>query len=773
MANPGFRAAFALGLLLSAAHAQNVSSNLLSPSNGGTIVRFTAAHTNIAGLIDASKRNPPPSTDGKFPQEIVFAFRDDAEALIDRIAIKPDSRTDKTNWAKRISILVSTRNPLDGFEEAGVLSLEQEPAQQEVVINKRARYLKLRIIENFGGPRLNLGEVKAYEGTAPDYVSVLKRAPVSFAPRTYEDVVGGLRDANENNDTPAQATKIKFGEALRGSINPPGEFDYLAFSLSGEGPRVVTMNLAGEPNIRTSVALMRGDKVVKQFDPSKAVVERAEMSWLVEPGDYLVRLTEPPVSLVLIWDSSTSMRGNEEALQRGVEAFISHVKVPDRVHLIQFSGKVEPLTTNFASDAGELQKLFKQKYKLTSGTAFLDAVLKGIDLLEGVPGNRAIVVMTDGADTQSKTAPADFWRVLEEKRIRLYTIGLGKELARFVDKSANNARRALAHYAEATNGRYYFTENAEQLLNLYEEISGELRSVSQYQITFTPGSGHGSLLVNATAGRRVVTNALTPMGIIFDASGSMREKIDQRRKIDVMKMVIPQIVDSLPPQQEVALRVYGHRVNSQEPAARTDSELVFPLARVDKEKLKGTILTLSPRGTTPIAYSLQQLPRDFANVPGEKTIVLVTDGREEAGGDPVKVVNELLASGFKFKLNVVGFALGDRESKQQMQTIAEMTGGKFYDAASAAGLRDAVERSVVEDTLSLPFALLDADGVEVVRGTTGNKPCVAPEGVFTLRVDTGAKPVTIPSVRIVAKSSARVQLTKEGDEFSVAVSPGQ
>src|SRR5688572_2083864 len=221
MANPSFCVVLALGLLLSAAHAQNISSNLLSPSNGGTIVRFTAAHTNIAGLIDASKRNPPPSTEGKFPQEIVFAFRDDAEALIDRIAIKPDSRTGKTNWAKRVSILVSTKNPLDGFEEAAVLSLEQEPTQQEVVINKRARYLKLRVIENFGGPRLNLGEVKAYEGTAPDYISVLKRVTGPAAPRTNE-VARGLRDANENNDTPAQATRIKFGEALRGSINPPG-----------------------------------------------------------------------------------------------------------------------------------------------------------------------------------------------------------------------------------------------------------------------------------------------------------------------------------------------------------------------------------------------------------------------------------------------------------------------------------------------------------------------------------------------------------------------
>jgi len=190
---------------------------------------------------------------------------------------------------------------------------------------------------------------------------------------------------------------------------------------------------------------------------------------------------------------------------------------------------------------------------------------------------------------------------------------------------------------------------------------------------------------------------------------------------------------------------------------------------VDKEKLKATIAALPTRGTTPIAHSLEQLPTDFANVPGDKTVVLVTDGREEAGGDPVAVVTDLLARGFKFKLNVVGFALGDRESKQQMQTIAEMTGGKFYDAASAAGLRDAVERSVVEDTLALPFSLLDASGTEVAIGTTGNKALAAPEGIFTLRVQTTPDLTTVPHVRITARQPTRIQLAKEGDSFTTRV----
>src|SRR5436190_10754499 len=768
MANPSFRAMLAAFLLLTAAHAQNVSSSILNPASGGTVVWFSVPQTNVVGLIDPAKRNPPTSSEAKFPQDLVLAFRNDAEALVDRLSLKPDARTGKTNWARRVSVAVSTNSPMDGFEEVAVLSLEQEAAAQEFAVKKRARYLRFRVLENFGGTLLNLGEVKADEGSEPDYVSVLKREPDAQAKKATAEA-SSAKDAHEPNDTVAEAKKIQFGQVIQGSINPPGEFDYFSFSLPGNSKQVVTMNLAGEPNVRTAVALMRDNVAVKEFDPGQAIVASSELSWLIDSGDYVVRLTEPPVSMVLIWDSSTSMRGSEQALQRGVEAFISHLKAPDRLQLIQFSSKPEPLTTNFSSDEAALQALFKKRYKLSSGTAFFDSVLAGVQLLEGVPGNRAIVVMTDGADTQSKGVYPAFWKTLAEKKIRLYTIGLGKEMARFVDKTGTSAKRTLGHMADATNGRFFFTENAEQLLNLYEEISSELKSISEYRFSLKPSSGDGSLLVSATAGRRVVTNALTPMEIIFDASGSMREKINQRRKIEAMKQVIPQIIDSLPAQQQIAVRVYGHRIDSQRPGARTDSELVVPLGLVNKEQLKERISTLPTRGTTPIAYSLQQLPNDFANVPGEKTVVLVTDGREEAGGDPIKVVTDLLAQGLKFKLDIVGFALGDHESKQQMQTIAEMTGGKFYDAASAAGLRDAVERSVIEDTLTLPFSLLDAAGAEVVSGTTGNKALTVPEGLFTLRVQTTPSPTSIPNVRITAKSSTRIQLAKEGDEFTTRV----
>ena len=71
-------------------------------------------------------------------------------------------------------------------------------------------------------------------------------------------------------------------------------------------------------------------------------------------------------------------------------------------------------------------------------------------------GNRAIVVMTDGADTASRLDHPGFWRLLQDKRIRLYTIGLGWELREYQPKIASGGERVLRHAAMATNGRFFF-----------------------------------------------------------------------------------------------------------------------------------------------------------------------------------------------------------------------------------------------------------------------------------------------------------------------------
>src|SRR5437660_4227212 len=167
-----------------------------------------------------------------------------------------------------------------------------------------------------------------------------------------------------------------------------------------------------------------------------------------------------------------------------------------------------------------------------------------------------------------------------------------------------------------------------------------------------------------------------------------------------------QIIQGLPDNEQVALLVYGHRIAAGTPGAYEDSELIVPFSKVDKPRLLQRIRLIHALGTTPIAYTLSQVAIDFGNVPGEKMIVLVSDGIEECRGNPSAAVSELLAKGLEVRVNVVGFAFADNASKMEMQRIAELSRGRFFDAKDVRELRDAIQGA-----LAVPFDVLDDSNV--------------------------------------------------------------
>jgi hypothetical protein len=128
------------------------------------------------------------------------------------------------------------------------------------------------------------------------------------------------------------------------------------------------------------------------------------------------------------------------------------------------------------------------------------------------------------------------------------------------------------------------------------------------------------------------------------------------------------------------------------------------------------------------------------------------------------VVSELLAKGFQLRLDVVGFALADAATKREMQQIAELTGGHFFDAKDAKALRGAIEQA-----LAVPYDVLDAAGSRVASGVTGQGSIAVPEGVYTVVVRGVGTPIKIADVRVAHDQSTRVELKKEGQEVGMQV----
>jgi hypothetical protein len=256
--------------------------------------------------------------------------------------------------------------------------------------------------------------------------------------------------------------------------------------------------------------------------------------------------------------------------------------------------------------------------------------------------------MTDGADSTSRLGNAGFWRLLQEKRIRLYAIGLGFDLHAYQPTFASTGERILTHAALATNGRLFFARTAEELHGFYQRVADELRTVSSYDVRPTLSRGTGSLTVVAT-GERIPKLATPQLELMLDASGSTKEKLKGKgpRKIDIAKEAMAQIIEGLPDGLPVALRVFGHRIRERQPGDCQDSELIVPFAPLDKPHLLNQVRAIQALGTTPIAYSLQQVEHDFGGAQGEKIVILITDGREEGKGNPSAVVSEMLAKAMR------------------------------------------------------------------------------------------------------------------------------
>jgi len=194
-------------------------------------------------------------------------------------------------------------------------------------------------------------------------------------------------------------------------------------------------------------------------------------------------------------------------------------------------------------------------------------------------------------------------------------------------------------------------------------------------------------------------SSLAPVNLqlILDVSGSMAQVIPLgETRMDAAKRVMQDVVGGIPNRDgiNVGLRIYGHEGDNTEAGAAmscNSSELVVPMSGVDKDALNREINQLQPVGWTPIGLSLERASEDFAAASEASLnyIVLVTDGLETCGGDPVQVAQSLRQSDLAITTSVVGFGLTPAE-QTTIAHIAQEGGGDVLGAADAAELSDAL-----------------------------------------------------------------------------------
>jgi len=146
---------------------------------------------------------------------------------------------------------------------------------------------------------------------------------------------------------------------------------------------------------------------------------------------------------------------------------------------------------------------------------------------------------------------------------------------------------------------------------------------------------------------------------IFDASQSMYGSWESDKKISIARKYLINIVDSLEKNDNIqmALRVYGHQ-SPVPPQDCNDTKLEIPFSPDNASQIRQKLRYLIPKGTTPIANSLEMAANDFPKCDNcRNIIILITDGIEACDGDPCQASLNLQKKGVVLKPFIIGIGL--------------------------------------------------------------------------------------------------------------------
>jgi Ca-activated chloride channel family protein len=228
--------------------------------------------------------------------------------------------------------------------------------------------------------------------------------------------------------------------------------------------------------------------------------------------------------------------------------------------------------------------------------------------------------------------------------------------------------------------------------------------------------------------------------------------------MSVAKDILEDFSYWFPEDLDLALRAYGSASASIDNDC-ADSTLLVPFGEMNRDSIRRAVAGLRPTGQTPIAYALNQAGRDFGSLRDDRALVLVTDGIESCGGNPVREARELREQGII--VHLIGFGLGGAASADgaSLQAIANASGGRYVTAGSAEELKAALAQ-----TVATSYSVFKGS-TEVASGSLGsNKPLYLPEGDY--RVELHSSPPQNVQVSLASKDSVKLTMEKKGGYVS-------
>ena len=214
---------------------------------------------------------------------------------------------------------------------------------------------------------------------------------------------------------------------------------------------------------------------------------------------------DAPVSVGVIFDVSGSMGGDK--IKRAREAlarFIQTSHNSDAYFLIAFNQRAQLLLDKSRDGNAVLDKL---TFVQTHGqTALYDACYLGVEKVQrGTHPKKALLVITDGQDNDSRYTFTELRRLLKESDVVLYGVGIlsGSDAG---SSLGMDGQGILDEMANVSGGKAFFPRSSAEMDDIFEQIALELRH--QYSIGYKPPN-----FVSDGKWRRIKVKVTPPRGL--------------------------------------------------------------------------------------------------------------------------------------------------------------------------------------------------------------------------------------------------------------------
>ena len=225
-----------------------------------------------------------------------------------------------------------------------------------------------------------------------------------------------------------------------------------------------------------------------------------------------------PLTTLLVMDVSGSMNnaGKLSAAKAAAQAYVNQMRPGDQAGLLIFNTKVTYTQTITTDHAALIQAINSLQAK--DDTAMFDALAQADQILQNYPGRKAIIVLTDGMDNQSKKTSDQVIQTIGTSGLSISTIGLG---------NPNNAGpyfgldvSTLKSLAGKAGGVYSYANNQADLSKLFELYGRAMQS--EYRMTYTSPStlrdGLGRTLTISLNGTASAKTGYNPGGVLPEVS---------------------------------------------------------------------------------------------------------------------------------------------------------------------------------------------------------------------------------------------------------------